>query len=187
MGSFRWICLLTTKPWALWLISPFSSTGTGESNIRLFWRSLQGFALLSVVSSPIANQFGGLPGRHSIHLYHSVSGSIQGHADILKRLKPVHVNWGLCLENYCLFSKADCCNTFYLDLWLMQGQQKDIFLCMYRFIEWCFVTQISSHNARLLWVVAMDLLGWLVGYLPRQKCTYLSLCDVLVPRRSLYQ
>ncbi len=138
VGSFRWICLLTTKPWALWLISPFSSTGTGESNIRLFWRSLQGFALLSVVSSPIANQFGGLPGRHSIHLYHFVSGSIQGHADILKRLKPVHVNWGLCLENYCLFSKADCCNKFYFDLWLMQGQQKDIFLCMYRFIEWCF-------------------------------------------------
>uniref|UniRef100_A0A672NUM2 AP complex subunit beta n=1 Tax=Sinocyclocheilus grahami TaxID=75366 RepID=A0A672NUM2_SINGR len=44
--------------------------------------SLQGFALLSVVSSLIVNQFGGLPG----------SGIIQGHADILKRLKCVHVN-----------------------------------------------------------------------------------------------
>lgn len=95
VGSFRWICLLTTKPWALWLTLPFSSTGTGESNIKLFWWSLQGFALLSMVSSLIANQFGGLPGRRSIHLYHFVSGIIQGHSDILKRLKRVHVNWGL--------------------------------------------------------------------------------------------
>lgn len=34
VGSFRWICLSPTKPWALWLTSPFSSTGTGESSGR---------------------------------------------------------------------------------------------------------------------------------------------------------
>lgn len=56
-----------------------------QESVGWRWRSLQGFAFLSAVSSVFPIQFGDLPGKHCSFILF-VSEIIQGHADILKRL-----------------------------------------------------------------------------------------------------